>query len=81
MVPPSIQPTEFGGIGEYFGVVMTEIHSAAYSTGNIDNRLQGTMDPVTGYYKAGLDVYKDTPTGVQSSFYPRLLLKIRRSLG
>jgi hypothetical protein len=35
MVPPSIQPTEFGGIGEYFGVAMAEIHSAAYSADNM----------------------------------------------
>jgi hypothetical protein len=65
MVPPSIQPTEFGGIGAYFGVAIAEIHSAAYSTDNMGYLLQGTTDPVTGQYKVGLDVYKDTPTGVQ----------------
>ena len=65
MVPPSIQPTEFGGVGEYFGVAIAEIHSAAYSSDNPGYLLQGTTDPVTGQYKVGLDVYKDTPTGVQ----------------
>ena len=65
MVPPSIQPTEFGGIGEYFGVLRAEIHSATYSTDNVGYQLQCTTDPVTGQYKVGLDVYKDTPTGVQ----------------
>ena len=65
LVPPSIQPTEFGGIGEYFGVAIAEIHSAAYSTYNAGYQLQGTIDPVTGHCKAGLDIYKDTATGVQ----------------
>ena len=65
MVPPSIQPTEFGGIGEYFGVAKAEIHSATYSTDNMGYLLPCTTDPVTNQYKVGLDVYKDTPTGVQ----------------
>ena len=76
MVPPSIQPTEFGGVGEYFGVAMAEIHSAAYSADNMGYMLPGTIDPVTGQYKAGLDVYKDTPTGVQfvGSVYTGLIV-------
>ena len=72
LVPPSIQPTAFGGVGEYFGVARAEIPSASYSSDNMGYRLQWTTDPVTGQYKAGLDVYKDTPTGVQfvGSVYP-----------
>lgn len=64
MVPPSIQPTEFGGIGAYFGVAVAEIHSAAYSANEMGHQLQA-VDPASGQYRIGLDVYKDTPTGVQ----------------
>ena len=65
MVPPSIQPTEFGGIGEYFGVVRAEIHSATYSTDNMGYQMQYVLEPTTGQPQVGLDIYKDTPTGVQ----------------
>ena len=65
MVPPSIQPTEFGGVGEYFGVARAEIQSASYSADNMGYLLQGVIEPTTGQYRVGLDIYKDTPTGVQ----------------
>lgn len=44
LIQPSIHPTEFGGIGEYFAVYRGEIESATYSADNMGYQQQFTLD-------------------------------------
>ena len=62
LIPPSIQPTEFGGIGEYFAVVRAEINSATYAADNNGMYLQKTYN--NNIANSGIDIYRDTPTGI-----------------
>ena len=43
LIPPSIHPTEFGGIGEYFAVYRGEIESATYSADAMGYQTQFTL--------------------------------------
>ena len=65
VVPPSIHPTELGGIGDYFAVARAEIPSATYSTDNMVSAMQTTVDPVTNLPNMGIDIYRDTANGIQ----------------
>ena len=63
LIPPSIQPTEFGGIGEYFAVYRGEIDSATYFTDSMGYQTPFRLDE-RGNPICGLDIYRDTPAGI-----------------
>lgn len=63
LIQPSIHPTEFGGIGEYFAVYRAEIESATYSADGMGYLTQFRLDS-QGQPKTGLDIYKDAPSGI-----------------
>lgn len=63
LIQPSIHPTEFGGIGEYFAIYRGEIESATYSADAMGYQTQFILDSL-GQPKTGLDIYKDSPAGI-----------------
>lgn len=63
LIQPSIHPTEFGGIGEYFAIYRGEIESATYYADAMGYQTQFTHDEL-GQLKTGLDIYKDSPSGI-----------------